>query len=55
MRAPRMISTAVGVIVFQKLHRVGVVVDQDRRDVLAQMLFEILPQPDLLVLGHGVR
>ena len=51
-RAANDLHCQVGVIVFQKLHQVGVVVDQDRRDVLAQMLFEILPQPDLLVLGH---
>ncbi|MNZ90632.1 hypothetical protein D3C78_1096000 [compost metagenome] len=42
----------IGVIVFQELHQVGFIVDQDRRDVLAQMMFKVLPQPDLLVFRH---
>ncbi|MNH16235.1 hypothetical protein D3C79_758670 [compost metagenome] len=42
----------IGVIVFQELHQVGFVIDQDGRDVLTQMLFEVLSQPNLLVLRH---
>ena len=38
----------IGVIVFEEFDQIGAGLDHNRRDVLAQMLTEILTQPDLL-------
>ncbi|SAJ29516.1 Uncharacterised protein [Enterobacter cloacae] len=42
----------IGVIIFQELHQIGFTVDQNRGNVLAQIMFEIVAQPVLLIRGE---
>ena len=42
----------IGVIIFQELHQIGFTVDQNRGDMLAQIVFEIVAQPVLLIRGE---
>ncbi len=42
----------IGVVIFQELHQIGFTVDQNRGDMLAQIMFKIVAQPVLLIRGE---